>query len=161
MELNVSRIVVDRSVDGINFTELVSVLPKGSEGQGASYSAVDPYPYAGVNFYRLRIIDIDGSKSYSDIIKLVTSKKPLAVTKLYPNPVSDVLNLQLQSEKRQVVNAAVYDLSGKQLKLQVIELNNGFNEATIRLTDLAGGSYFIQLKSPDGSSAGTYKVVKN
>ncbi|MEP7164348.1 MAG: T9SS type A sorting domain-containing protein [Ferruginibacter sp.] len=160
-EDNVHHIEVERSNDGVTFVQLTKVLPKGNNGGGANYNAVDPYPFAGMNFYRLKTVDLDGSISYSDIIKLETAKKALAVTQLYPNPVSDQLHIQLQSEKRQSIQVFVYDITGHQLRIDQVKLNAGINETSLLFADLAKGVYIIKLINEQGSISGTYKIVKD
>ena len=160
-EENVSNIVVERSYNGTSFNQLTSVLPKANNGTGASYSTVDPYPFSGINYYRLKTIDKDGTVSYSETIKLVTAKKNLAVTQFYPNPVDDVLHIQLQSDKHQAVTLTVFDITGKQLQSVSVQLNNGMNEQNLPFINLSKGAYIIQYKDEKGENTGTFKVFKN
>ncbi|MFT3910960.1 MAG: T9SS type A sorting domain-containing protein [Ferruginibacter sp.] len=160
-EENFDHFEIERSTDGLSFNSLMNVSPKTANSNGASYSAVDPYPFAGINFYRLKMVDRDGSFAYSNIVKLETGKKQLAITQLYPNPVKDVLNVQLQAGKKQTVTAIVFDITGKQLQVNAVSLNEGFNNTTVILDKLAAGTYILQYKNEEGSSLGTFRVVKN
>lgn len=160
-EENFDHFEVERSADGVSFNYLTSVSPKTANSTGASYNTIDPYPFAGVNFYRLKMVDRDGSFAFSNIVKLETGKKEMAVTQLYPNPVQDLLNVQLQSGKRQMVSLTIFDITGKQLQVSKISLNDGINNTTVAMTNLARGTYMLQYKNEEGSSLGTFKVVKN
>ena len=159
-EYHVDHISIERSQDGVSFSHLAKVLPKGSNGAGASYSNVDSYPYSGINFYRLKIVDLDGSTSYSEIIKFVTAKKSLVVTQLYPNPVSEFLYLQLQSDKRQVINYTIFELSGRKCYRNKEELKPGLNEMKLPFADLARAVYIIRLGSNEGIKAVVFKIIK-
>ena len=107
------------------------------------------------------MVDRDGSFALSNVVKLETGKKSIAVTQIFPNPVKDILNVQLQSEKKQTVAALIFDVMGKQLLTSSVLLNEGVNNTTIALSKLAGGTYILQYKDQQGNSLGTFKVVKN
>lgn len=160
-EENFDHFELERSADGVNYKLLESVASKSQVGIESSYSTIDPYPYAGINFYRLKMVDRDGNFSYSNIVKLETSKKPFAVTQLFPNPVKDLLNIQLQSSKAQTVNATFFDITGKQLLQQTVLLQEGFNNTSISLSKLAWGTYVLRFKDQRGADLGSFKVVKN
>ncbi|MFD1875676.1 hypothetical protein [Hymenobacter bucti] len=74
---------VERSVDGQAFAELGRVAAAGSSGQPRDYALLDAQPLAGVGYYRLRQVDLDGSLSYSPV--RVVAPAPQGLT-LFPNP---------------------------------------------------------------------------
>ncbi|MEO7522992.1 MAG: T9SS type A sorting domain-containing protein [Ferruginibacter sp.] len=160
-EENTEHFEVERSTDAVNFKTISELPSKAVNGLGASYTTVDPYAFAGINFYRLKMVDRDGSFAYSNVVKLETGKKTLAVTQLYPNPVKDILNVELQSEKRQVVSVILFDITGKQVQVSSTSLTEGLNNTTVELGKLAGGTYILQYKNNEGNNLGTFKVVKN
>ncbi|MEO6489221.1 MAG: T9SS type A sorting domain-containing protein, partial [Ferruginibacter sp.] len=160
-EDNVDHMTLERSMDGITFSDFSITSPQGRNGGGASYSAIDPYPFAGLSFYRLKTIDLDGSISYSSIVKLTTSKRAIAVTSLYPNPVNDILHVQLQSDKRQTVQLSVIDITGKKLQLNSISLNMGVNDTNVQFGSFERGTYIIQYINEQGIKLGIFKIVKN
>ncbi len=94
-EVNVSHFEVQRSTDGRTFEPLATVRASGGENQnGANYTFTDhPWislppnqPLGNVFYYRLKIVDLDATFAYSDIV----SEKPdpaAARAMLYPNPV--------------------------------------------------------------------------
>lgn len=73
---------------------------------------------------------------------------------VYPNPVSDNLNVTLQTNAFQVTNLAVYDLNGKLVMSQPVS----DNRISVSANGLAAGSYFLRLS--DGTSSVTTKFVK-
>ena len=159
-EYNVDHMEIERSSNAVSFMPFYKVAPKGTDAIGASYTAIDAYPFAGLNFYRLKTVDLDGSVSYSDILKFETAKKPLAITQLYPNPVVDFLNIQMQSEKRQTISVSILDLTGKQVQANTISLNAGINDTKISFIHLASGIYILQYKNELGVNSGTFKILK-
>jgi hypothetical protein len=80
---------VERSPDGVSFSTIGS-LP-GSQGEVArtNYTFTDQDPLSGVNYYRVRQVDVDGQYSFSNIaLGLVDEISSILV---YPNPVKDIL----------------------------------------------------------------------
>ena len=73
---------------------------------------------------------------------------------VYPNPVSDNLNVTLRTDAFQVTNLAVYDLNGKLVMSQPVS----DNRISVSANGLAAGSYFLRLS--DGNSSVTTKFVK-
>ena len=72
---------------------------------------------------------------------------------LFPNPVSDVLYLSIQTDKDNIA-VELYDLSGRKLKQQV--LKRGVN--TMETKSLAPGYYFVKLS--DGKKNRIEKFIK-
>jgi poly(3-hydroxybutyrate) depolymerase len=159
-ELNLKNIILERSMNGTDYRELITVLPKGINGAGAWYSITDNYPFSGFNYYRLKFVDQDGSFAYSTIVQLKTTAKALQITQIFPNPVSDRLNLQIQSDKKQDIIYTVFDFSGKQLSSTMATIQQGINNTVIPFQRFASGMYMLQVKNPlDGRSV-AFKIIK-
>lgn len=73
---------------------------------------------------------------------------------IYPNPVSDNLNVTLRTDAFQVTSLAVYDLTGKLVMSQSVS----DNQISVNTQKLAAGSYFLRLS--DGNASVTTKFVK-
>ncbi len=159
-EYNVKTIVVERSADGIQFDRLTEVTPKGSSSIGASYSAEDMYPLPGTGFYRLKIVDLDGSIGFSKIIRVDMPAKTIAITQLYPNPVTDFVKVQIFADTKQQVNMSVFDISGKLLMVKSISLNKGLNNTSLSFLNLQSGLYIIRCGNAAGTEIGSYKILK-
>ena len=85
-ELNIEKFVVERKT-GSAFIAIGEVAATGSNSITTKYSFTDGKPAKGSNYYRLRILEKNGSASYSVIRKLdYNSNADLTV---YPNPVTD------------------------------------------------------------------------
>ena len=159
-EYNVKTIVVERSADGIQFDRLTEVTPKGSSSIGASYSAEDMYPLPGTGFYRLKIVDLDGSIGFSKIIRVDMPAKTIAITQLYPNPVTDFVKVQIFADIQQPVNLRVFDISGKKIMEKNINLDKGLNNTSLSFLNLQCGLYIIRCGNAAGTEIGSYKILK-
>lgn len=72
-ERNFSRYEVERSATALNFSSIGKVSASGA----TAYQFTDPHPLPGANYYRLRLVDQDGSATYSKVVVVSFSKTKL------------------------------------------------------------------------------------
>jgi hypothetical protein len=86
--------------------------------------------------------------------------KTTAVQKLnvYPNPATEQLNLQMEVSVPQETTIRMFNLTGKTVYSEKIQLNSGTQNHSIDISKVVPGLYFIQLTS--GQKTVTSKVVK-
>jgi len=68
--------------------------------------------------------------------------------KVYPNPVSSFINVELATEETKVLNVQVLDNSGKLVKSEEITAGNS-RTSTVNVESLSSGVYFLKLKNED------------
>jgi hypothetical protein len=78
--------------------------------------------------------------------------------KSYPNPVGGTLSLEINSEISGTFELRIYNLLGQIIKSKQLDLRTGENKENINLSDLAKGSYLLQLT--DGEKMMSRKIVK-
>ena len=153
-EQNTKYFTIERSTDGNDFVEASGMLPIIAAGNSTApryYHTTDEQPAVGVNYYRLRTTDADGTSSVSRI-RLVTygASNTLA---MYPNPAANKVTLQMNAEN---VYIKIYDALGRVVSTYAgISLVQPY---TISLTDLIDGIYYVEVR--DGESITTQKLVK-
>lgn len=98
LELNTDSYVVERSFDGIEFIQLGSVDGGAQFNTSQSYTFDDLEPEFGINYYRIRHIDLDGAFLFSEVIQvrypadigddllIIPNPAPVEFTVLVPNP---------------------------------------------------------------------------
>ncbi len=90
-EINSHSFVVERSADGTHFEAAGTIAAAGNSSIARAYAFTDNNPYNGLNYYRLKIIDKDGSFKYSQV---VTVKFAQAFDlQLSPNPANDQVKI--------------------------------------------------------------------
>jgi len=92
-EQNYTNFTVERSTDG---GATFNVMGGSASNAGGTYSLLDKAPAAGENLYRLKIMDLNGTITYSSTAKLMYSDaNGLEVNNIniYPNPAAGVINL--------------------------------------------------------------------
>lgn len=146
-EINSAYFTVQRSANGQHFSNIGKVAAAGNSSSIESYNYTDAL--AGLNplpstlFYRLEETDKDGAVTYSKIISINTGGIPSLSLLFYPNPVHDILGVQLKGITGQV-EIRVVDASGKTLQVQKADVVSG-QSININTEPLAGGVYFVQV----------------
>ena len=72
-EVNSSHFDVQRSQDGINWQNISVVVSHGNSNDINNYVLTDDQPHNGVNYYRLKMVDLDESYEFSDIKSVVSN----------------------------------------------------------------------------------------
>ncbi len=136
--------IIEKSTDGSNFVNAGSVM---ASTYSRSFSFYDRTPAAGVNYYRLKMIEAEGGSSYSAVVMLTTAVKSMDVS-IRPNYIQDgVANLFIQSQKDRQINTSVVDASGKIILKKVLNIPAGTGTYPIILNQLAKGIYYLTVSS--------------
>ncbi len=152
---------VERSTDGIHFSQAGMVFAKGNNSVKSSYSFTDNI--AGIQvpvvYYRLNLVDVDGKSRYSNVRMVTLSgkqDKKIAITS-YPDPVIQNVNVTIPASwQNQKVIYEVFSSYGIcTLHKQVIESSQ--TEA-LDLANLAPGMYII--KASCNGQVAVQKIIK-
>lgn len=151
-ELNSKGFEVEKSNDGKNWQVFDFMeSKKANSAVLQQYTTTDIAPYTGINYYRLKQVDLGGSFAYSNIRSVMFAATDI---QLSPNPVTDVLFVKgLPSGTSEI---HVVTTLGVILKVQKAETSSAF----INMKELAQGTYFIVVKLENGELK-KYKVLKN
>ncbi|WP_426293618.1 T9SS type A sorting domain-containing protein [Dyadobacter endophyticus] len=142
-ETNSDRFDIERSQNGKNWAKIGSLASHKESTVNQYYSFVDATPLRGQNLYRLKMVDLDETYSYSSIENL--NFKALALA--YPNPVSASQSLTLNvGDWSKVSLVKVVNASGK----VVFEASNALLSG-ISTRNLVAGAYVVQVTHTDGT----------
>jgi Secretion system C-terminal sorting domain len=160
-QTNVSHYVVERSIDGANFTDAGIVFSNENSSQTSAYSFPDDINgiQQSLIYYRLCTVGVDGSVKYSDIrVVRISKESDNAIAVLtYPNPVVSQLNVTIPSSwQNKKVSYELYNTSG-QLSARIDE-GNGSQTETINVNNLTAGLYIVRV-SCEGQTA-LQKIIK-
>lgn len=158
-ELNSASFEVERSIDGSNFERIGTVAAAGNSNVLLTYLFEDKTPMLGVNYYRLRQVDFDGSFTYSNTIAIEV-EGDLGTQVIYPNPTNGLVSYQFTTSQATTRYVQVLDILGKEVQNFSIEAQAGINTTNIDLSDYPGGTYLIMVSQGDGQVVLREKVVK-
>lgn len=144
-ELNTKLFQVEWSSNGRGFSPIGTVNAYGNSDVPRNYSFTDRNVSAGSNFYRLKIIDANGSFAYSPIVKLNFTAK--GNTRVYPSVTNDNLHIELNAAKQEAVTLLVLDHTGRLLSSKKVQVSAGYNKIDYTAAHLPAGEYIIKLLS--------------
>jgi hypothetical protein len=143
LELNAAKFNIQQSTDAINFNTVATVK---ADDTASTYTATvaQTTPQA---FYRLQMVDLDGTATYSAIDGLDLSCLPAAQhLAVFPNPVPTGVLLQARltsAEDKGMASLQLFDGSGNRVYNKLVTVSSGVNTYMIPTTGLAQGIYTI------------------
>lgn len=143
-EINSSHFEVQHSTTNRNWQKIGKVDAAGNSLQLLDYEHIHQSPTIGDNYYRLKMIDLDGSYEYSntEVVRFERQDKQLTI---YPNPTNGEFALTLGVETRHPVQLLVMDTTGKMVYNEQTMLDA--KNAVIDLSHVAKGTYLITVKT--------------
>jgi hypothetical protein len=156
-EIEVARGNADYQVN--RFVKLGEVSSQGNSTTEQRYSFTDAETNkSGVRYYRLKMIDMDGSFSYSAIRPVVFSND--IKWQVNPNPSAGLFNLLVQATADEAVTVKVYDVTGRTVK-QYKTVADGFvQKIQIELSapGFASGLYLLEVVA--GEKKQSFRLIK-
>ncbi len=152
-EIDVNRYEVEYSSNGQNFVSINSIAANNNR----NYNALHTTPLNGFNYYRLKVIDNNGTVSYSSVKRIYFGKS--GIVKLYPNPATAELTIELPTafvgKNTQVV---VYAANGATLiKQSFIGTNAKIN---INTATLPSGHYLLSIVADNELVSHKFTVIR-
>jgi hypothetical protein len=156
-EQNAGWFEIERSQDGNAFASIAQIKAVGNATLMSNYSFEDGNPLAGTNYYRLKMVDLDGSVSYSKTVSVLftgVQQAGFEITGIhaghvYYNATTDI-NAHL----------IVRNIAGATVLAASTLLQKGSGDLTIEgFSNLADGMYMLQLTSDKGYS-GFARMIK-
>ncbi len=157
-EINVQSFVVEKSIDGQNFTAAGLTPASGNGSNRQTYTLTDKDVKVNLLYYRLKIIEKNGDNSYSQIITL--SRNKVVENFIGPNPVNrgnnTTLTIQSATDK-QPIQISIINTSGQIIKVENAILQRGKNLISILTQKMTTGLYLVQVKG--NAINETYRLV--
>ncbi len=144
---NFDRFILERSATGEEFFTTTEV-------EYASFTAAYQYRESlaeGTHYYRLKMIDLDGTYTYSkvEVVDLDCNENAVPYATVTPNPVRGNTDLQLTLTRIEgPVNLMILDLQGQKIWSQQI-VTGERDIWQIPVADLPEGTYYLQVQAPD------------
>jgi len=142
-EENSDYFEVQRSINGTDFVRIGQMQAAGNSSQNRSYDFRDNQPVVGIGYYRLKMVDLDGSFEYSNVIAIPVKLRDN--TAVFPVPTTNVLNVVYDSAVPGEITINIVDALGKVLMSNVENTTQGFNQFQYDVSQLPVGAYIINI----------------
>lgn len=151
-EQNSAYFLVERSADQVAFQAIGSVAAAGSSSALIDYDFLDASAPNGLSYYRLRMVDRNGSEEFSPTIAVVRDGEKMII---YPVPVDDVLHWSMADAT--ATRVVIRDALGRTM-LEASAYNNQVHGAAVQR--LATGTYTLMLLDETGNVVARARFVK-
>jgi len=149
---------IESSIDGIHFTKIGEEQPLNAFSTN-SYTFKDVRPSLGTNYYRIKSVDMSGAYEYSVIRTAQLEQAQLEVLKVYPNPTSNVVVMDLLAPDALDFEIHIINSVGQLLQTQSHRAEQAQMQILTQLGHLPNGVYYLFIQS-NGKVVDRIRVVK-
>jgi len=142
-EQNSNRFAVQRSTDGVSWTEIGSMAAAGQSNGEKNYSFVDRTASSSSGMYRVVEYDYTGQQIMSSIVR--SNCSTVNDISLYPNPTSGFSAVNITLEKSTNITLQVVDAKGSVVQQKQVLLPSGSNTLPVNLAGYPDGVYTINV----------------
>jgi len=154
-EINSSKFILERSTDAANWAPVYTVNAAGNSGNAVQYSYNDINVPAKTVFYRLKIVNIGGTFTYSNVKKISLNSTNISIS-YYPNPVKNTVYVESSVPFTGTSQVRLNDIAGRVYNVSFSKAD--VNKLKVDLSVLAPGTYFLQVDN-DGNKS-VQKIIK-
>ena len=138
-ELNNDHFEIQHSDNGEDFKPIGQLKGNGTTPIGAVYNFVHLTPSVGINYYRLKQVDVDGKYEYSPIRSVLFGKSKISVSPTFAKE-----NITIYVSDDQSTSFGIFNLSGQQ-----VLSGKAIGQQRIDVGFLQTGMYFIRTEFGD------------
>jgi len=161
-EINSSHFIIERSMDAQHFEPAGRVEAFGQSSILRRYEFIDrsipDLRTSHIVYYRLRMVDLDGSFEFSDIRGVNFGKSWSDKIRMYPNPTADVLNIDVEGVSFEGQKPPVLSLINAEGKMIMSKEITGNGIETIDMSKYAEGVYQIFIQN--GNENTLEKIIR-
>jgi hypothetical protein len=150
-EHNSAYFDAERSEDGKNYRSIGKVTANGNTNTEKSYKLDDTKPVAGMNYYRLKTVDVDGKSEYSPVRILNFGANANII--IYPNPAETEVTVA-GVETGMHVN--ILGMDGR----TIVSYPVTGNKLDVSLKSIQSGLYILQVRGKNGEVISSQKLMK-
>lgn len=146
-EINNDYFVVEKSYNGVDFSEITRVEGNGNSNVSISYQ-VNVEAENSVVYYRLKQVDFDGQYEYSNLTSCNCNNLDLIT--IYPNPSSSgYIDYAVSSNQARIVTVSLINDIGQQVMSTKEGIESGMTKKRINTSSLSKGNYLLMISSGD------------
>ena len=144
-EQSIKYYEVQKSNNGVDFKKIGIVNAVGNSIVSQSYFYDDAEMLGNIFYYRLKIVEENGTSKLSKIV-IFKSDKGIITSTISPNPFYSFINVDFETDNAQNITIRLYDLMGRIVKNTTLSARKGNNTFKVSaLEALPGGSYIIEM----------------
>jgi len=149
---------LEKSTNGIDFNTKAMVFAEGSAPENKyQYPDKEVLP---LNYYRLKMIENDGSYTYSRIVTIRQQTSTGISLKVQPNPVSNEFTLQLNELPEAMYQVSIRNLQGVTISSSQVNVAGPATQVNMkRSAAMTAGMYLIIITNNKGEIVASTRFV--
>ncbi len=136
--------VIERSSDGLTFHPIGMMDAAGDSQQRIDYVYIDPQPFHGPGYYRLKQVDQDGAYEHLPAVFVFFGNQNSAPL-VFPNPAKESVHVVFEMPVSGTMYTQVIDASGRVVRDLDRDLDRGEQTISLNINGLAPGIYDLRL----------------
>ena len=157
-EQNSSHFNIEGSTDGSRWAVIGNLPAAGNTNSETSYLFPVNNP-AQHSYYRIAEYDLDGRVQYTSVLRTPCNARE--TFSLWPNPVHDIININIVAASESPVTLKLFDSKGALVKTQRAKVLQGNNQLNVDIRSLAHGIYTLSAEWNNGRMKKAMQVLKN
>ena len=129
------------------------------EPENDDYNFPDKKPATGKNYYRLKMIEKDGSFSYSDIVIVQFGKKASFDITVAPNPVLSSIHVQMTGLQKGDYRIELHNTAGQVFRNQLFTVSQDSQTETIPRNNMIKGLYWMSVYDNTNHIVKSLKII--
>ncbi|MEM9022985.1 MAG: hypothetical protein AAGB22_04545, partial [Bacteroidota bacterium] len=146
-ETNNDHFTVEKSRNGSVFATVGHQPGAGESRERKQYRMVDPAPYAGTSYYRLKQTDRNGTVSYSHLAPVHVEQQ--ANIRVFPNPATDHLTIACNLAAAAQAQLEVWTPDGRLQAVVPLPLTSGSNQVKLPVNAWSHGWHILRISGLD------------
>jgi hypothetical protein len=115
---------------------------KGNSSLVSDYAYTDQSPLSGVDYYRLKMTDLDGASTYSEVVVVRTGV--VTSVSVFPNPAVSYVNITLASPATAGMSIRLINMSGQMVLNQQVSAGTS-GTITLPVQSVTRGMYVVNI----------------
>ena len=157
-ETGTARFVVERSVDDLDYAPIGEIPAAGHSLERLEYAFHDRTPDAGLNYYRLRVQNSDGTGGLSSTVSAIVGMEHARLL-VRPNPATDRVHVLIPRSSTSRVHYTLRTADGAHVREGLVPWDTQRDRLEISLAGVDAGLYVLVLEDATGGSLGSARVV--
>ncbi len=153
---NFSRFVIERSLDGINFSEIATVSTSSKLEYNYDDDSFKPFV---INYYRISGIGKNNEMSKTAIVPVGSKSDDFEIGNLFPNPTEKGFAVQINSKLVQPMQMTICNALGVEVHKEMITSQLGYSTHQFKTNNLPAGLYIVKFHNKENQKLNEQKLV--
>jgi hypothetical protein len=161
-EVNTDKFIVQRSIDGINYTDIATKAATGQGRTSTDYVLSDnilSLMQSNLIYYRIKALDIDGKFTYSNVAPVKLNKN--GGIQIWPNPFVNDIRISYTAAANTSLDVRIIDNAGRIVSQNKYSVSRGLNQLSVSgVETLSPGVYIIKITDRNTNESFVQKLTK-